>query len=105
MINTVYLDYFANEYVLEKESIAAPERYLEVNRGKDEFIESWRLKNNFVANIYCDANSYKEKINDLREQTEESMGFELSRLVSWEVPEDIFKEILKGMNIKEGSDI
>ena len=101
IIDTVYLDLFANEYVLETEVCAAPERYMIVRRGPDnKFIESWYLENGKSTKIHFDENTYTLRVHDLREQVECELGSKLSRMYEWEVPSNTFDQILKEMEIE-----
>lgn len=63
MIDQMFYDVFAKEYVLDREEIAPPERYIPIVRGANLYIESWcvncvnhNLQN--VLNIAFSENDY-----------------------------------------------
>lgn len=101
MIDTVYFDNFANEYVLSTDNIAPPERYMTVRRGHDKrFTERWHLENGRTVNIVFDEDSYRQNARHYREQEELKERSTLSRMYCWEVPDSTFNQILKEMGIK-----
>lgn len=41
MVIEIFYDVFAKEYILDREEIAPPERYIPIVRGTNLYIESW----------------------------------------------------------------
>lgn len=62
MVAEIFYDVFAKEYVLDREEIAPPERYMLIVRGTNLYIESWCVNNDpmeilniaFLEEDYCD---------------------------------------------------
>lgn len=43
-LNTIYFDRFEEEYVLEKELLTPPERYMPIHRSEtNDYVELWRV--------------------------------------------------------------
>lgn len=101
MANTVYLDNFANEYVLNTDIIAPPERYIKVERGKNKvFVEHWYFENGRTTSIEFDEDTYSENARHFRDLEEFKESSKLSRMYCWEVPSNTFDMILKEIGIK-----
>lgn len=66
MIDQMFYDVFAKEYVLDREEIAPPERYIPIFKGTNLYIETWcvnkdpmeRLNIAFFEEDYCDQTTH-----------------------------------------------
>lgn len=62
MVDQMFYDVFAKEYVLDRDEIAPPERYIPIVKGTELYIESWCVNNDpmrslnigFIEEDYCD---------------------------------------------------
>lgn len=101
MIESLYYDTFANEYTLNKDYFAPPERYIKTYRGeKDYYIECWNCESNdgksrinvtFYREEYCDPMMHKIKLESAQKQHDCS----LTSLNSWTIPDDIFDKYVE----------
>lgn len=109
MINKIYFDTFAREYVGEKDrdQIAPPERYIATYRsGFDAFIEHWvvsdavgsRLDIAYSRDDYYDKKAHMRIYNAMVEEHHCKPSY----LLSYSVPDDLFDDYLKRFNIEEG---
>lgn len=98
----MYYDDFANEYTLDKEPTAPPERYLETLRGNDNYIEKWSIGNGLFIDVaysqYAVDNRYVNRIRHFQEQTHNCL---LSTMVSWTIPDKKFDEYVERFGLSD----
>lgn len=98
MLNTIYYDYFANEYCLpeDRENTAPPERYLKTIRNSEEYyIERWM--NNYCRQIIVKYSDPRQ-VNDERFKIANPNDFQY--MIEWEIPASKFDEYVKRFGLK-----
>lgn len=95
----IFYDRFKNEYTTQREKSAPPERYFFVWRGwlNDIFTEKYIENGRRCGLSYTAIMRNSGVVEDLRQSTFEQYGFVSPRLISWEIPPDMFDEILKSI--------
>lgn len=102
MINTMYYDVFTNEYTLEIDPYAPPERYVATHRGSHGiYIEKWRVKKGertdlfleiaFDTSEYYDRFYHEEKVKLMCEEN----GCELIKLYDFTIPREKFDQYVE----------
>ena len=104
MITKMYYDEFANEYTLEREETAPPERYLETLRGDDVYIENWSIGNGlFIEVAYSQYDVDNRYVNRIRHSQEQTYNCRLSRMIRWTIPAVKFDEYVERFGLEEKS--
>ena len=108
MINTMYYDAFSNEYTLEIDPYAPPERYVATHCGPHGiYIEKWRVKKDgrtdlfleiaFDASEYYDSIYHEEKVKLMCEEN----GCELIELCDFTLPHEKFDQYVERFGLDE----
>lgn len=93
----IFYDRFKNEYTTQREKNAPPERYFYVWRGflKDIFTEKYIENGRRCGLSYAGEMRKLGVVDSLRQSTFEKYGFVSPRLISLEIPPDMFDEIFE----------
>ena len=106
-LDKIYYDSFEDSYVLTKDVIAPPERYIPTYKGENGiYIESWEVNDhkNCCMNIAFNENNYYDTNNHyaiLRNMMEKN-HCKLTRLRYFVIPEHKFDEYVEYFNLEEG---
>lgn len=104
-ITKMYYDAFANEYTLEREEIAPPERYLETLRGDDIYIEKWSIGNGlFIDVAYSQYDVDNWYVNKIRHSQEQKHNCILSHMMRWTIPAVKFDEYVKRFGLEDNDE-
>lgn len=98
MSNWIYYDSFAQEYVLEKEVTAPPERYIPTCKYKGEngvYIENWKDADGRCLSIAYSSDEYYTPMHDAKyEYVCKQNAFHPQRLKSFVIPEEKFDQYI-----------
>ena len=96
MIEKMYYDSFANEYVNEEtvmhELTAPPERFLPTYRGDTNYIEHWMVDSNEGDRLDIAFMDYEYRVqcNKIRYAQAKNHHCKLVQLLSWTIPAHLF---------------
>ena len=110
MIDKMYYDAFTEEYVLEPDPTAPPERYVETIRGGlGVYVDRWAGECDgqpgYALDIAYTTEEYYSDVHDLRYQEMcEAQNFKATRLICFVLPEEKFDEYVERFGLEQGGD-
>ena len=106
MIEKIYFDKFKNEHVIEPDPNAAPERYVEIIRGKlPLYQERWLVNSKYGTTTlpFTYTIEQDKSLNELRSKHAQECGADLIALDGLTLPPDTFdhtvEKLLGGSNV------
>ena len=109
MVDTMYYDSFAEEYVLKPDPYAPPERYVMTVRGTPGiYIDHWGGEHNGISGCALDiayaTDEYYSEVHDMRYRSMcEEHGFKATHLRYFTLPEEKFDEYVERFGLDEES--
>lgn len=107
MINKMFYDSFANEYVLEQDPYAPPERYVVTVRGiPGIYIEHWCGEQNGVSGYELDItyspDEYYSEVHNMKYRSIcEEQGFKAKNLRYFTLPEEEFDKYAEQFGLQD----
>lgn len=107
MLDYMYYDEFTNEYTLEREKNAPPERYLLTHRGLYSYKECWKTTSGILNIGYVQELLDKptvgaaKAVNIIRQHHAKKNNCTLLSMLSWTIPAAKFDEYAKRFGLEE----
>lgn len=107
MLKRMYYDDFMNEYCLEKEINAPPERYLPTYRGDDIYIETYECDGLMLDIAYTELDLENHLVNRIRFSVakEHNYPFATARMVKWVIPSKLFDKYVKDYGLETENNV